>query len=71
MPVPNWLVKSLAWAFVASMLGGAAYIQAQVDAQEKVNTAQEVKLSETVIHFQYIKESLTRIENKLDTELEK
>jgi len=84
--LPNWLIKSLAWAFVAGGLLWVTALQGQVNdvkeliqTQDKIQTAQISEVKERVtgndkktdIHFQYIRDALNRIEAKLDlTEVE-
>src|SRR5688572_13398845 len=82
--IPNWLVKSLAWAFVASGIMWVGSIQGQVNKVESDYAKQDKELNvkvtqvqekvegveqTTKIHFEYIKNTLNRIETKLDMEV--
>jgi len=66
MYVPSWLVKALAWAFIAGLVSWGGYLHAQTDKLREKNTEQDVKLKEVDTAYEqnlvWIRESLVRIE---------
>lgn len=64
--VPGWLIKSLAWAFILGCLGWANFLTVKVSSLETDYSAHQSRLDVHETHFIYIKETLARIERKVD-----
>lgn len=60
------IVKILLPIFLAAALGWGTYLTAQADDLKKVDTDQDKKITANEVRNEYIKESLIRIEKKVD-----
>jgi len=67
---PNWLIRSLAWAFIIGLVAWMGTLNAAVQEEERNQSALEIALTAereaSNVNFIYIRESLARIENKID-----
>jgi len=68
--IPSWLVLSLAWAFILGLVAWMGSIDNRVHTNEQatatVKEAAHAAKEASDVHFGYIKESLVRIEAKID-----